>query len=226
MPAYITPAVANNSVPCLQPGIPGYSLGSLNTNAPTTLMDVSQVSLTSNVATLTVKVREGNIPAVGSLITVRGTQTASGAFNVTNVALATVSINSSTGQGTVTFALTHADVGATADIGQSYVPVPEVGETLQAQKCLQFAIPQRTSENANGRTISWSTAYPSAPATVSVTLEAALQDVDSQYATLDTSTNVNGETRLITLTEFRFVRINFGTVTGGTNPKGIAKILI
>lgn len=225
MPAYITNPSQNSAIPLLQPGLPGYSLGSRATGS-TRLLQVTNVALTGNVATLNVTMREGNIPAIGDLITVRGTSGAAGAFNVTNVALTGVSINSLTGQGTVTFALTHADVGSAVDAGQAYIPVPETAETLQVQKCLQFALPELSSENANSRTISWSTSYPSAPVSVSVTLEAALQDIDSQYATLDTSTNVNGETRLITLTDFRFVRINFGAVTGGSSPTGIAKILI
>jgi hypothetical protein len=97
-------------------------------------MLVSNVALTSNVATLTVTIVEGNLPAVGSNITVNGTVTASGAFNVTLVALTAVSISASTGQGTVSFALTHANVSSTADAGIAIVEQPIVFETVSTNE--------------------------------------------------------------------------------------------
>ena len=97
MPAYIVSPL-DGVPPMLLPGINGYSTGSL-ASGPTARMLVTSVAINgSNVATLGVQMVEGNIPAVGSLISVRGTQTptSGGApnFNVSNIALASVSINS------------------------------------------------------------------------------------------------------------------------------------
>ena len=108
MPAYIVSPL-DGIPPMLLPGIPGYFFGSLP-SGPTARMLVTSVTIAGDVATLGVEMVEGNIPAVGSLISVRGTQTASGAANVSNVALSAVSINAQTGVGTVSFALSHADV--------------------------------------------------------------------------------------------------------------------
>ena len=128
MPAFS--ASPSLQVPLLMPGTPLYLWGSYNDKISPTSMQVSNEALTTNVATLTVKVYSGNIPAVGSLITVTGTQTSSGAFNVTNVALTGVTIDAVTGAGTLTFALTHANVGSTADSGKAVVTTPVVLEAV------------------------------------------------------------------------------------------------
>jgi len=210
----------------LQPGVPGYAFGSWNANAPTTLMQVTNISLTSNVATVTVLVREGNIPAVGSLISISGTTTASGAFNVSNIAITGVSIVAATGIGTITFALTHADVPSAADAGQAYVPVPEVAEALSNSTSQQFGVQEDVGMNDNARTVTWSTAYPSAPGAVTMDLQASLFDIDGQYVKVDESTNAAGEQRSITLQNFRFLRLKASGVSGGSSPSVIAKILL
>jgi hypothetical protein len=116
------------------PGIPAYLWGSLNDRVSPSRMTISNVALTSNVATLTVQVIEGNIPAVGALVTVKGTQQASGAFNVTAVALTGVTINATTGAGTITFALTHADVVSHADSGLAVAPQAVVFESVSTNE--------------------------------------------------------------------------------------------
>ena len=116
----------------LIPGQPAYSFGV----APTAnaRMSISKVAIATNVATLTVQMLEGIIPAVGALISVQGTQTVTSGgapnFNVTNVALASVTINSSTGAGTVTFALTSNNITAIADSGQAIAVALPTYDTL------------------------------------------------------------------------------------------------
>ena len=188
-------------------------------------MKVTRSSLTSNVATLTVQVVEGNTPAVGDLVTVTGTSSTGGIFNVTNVALTGVSITASTGAGTITFALTHADVTGAADSGDAYTPVPEVSEALGNNASQAFGVPEVSGANQNGLTITWSTVFPTNPTACSMSLQGALYDVDSQYATLDTSTSLTGEVRQYTLTRFRFLRLKASGVTG-SSPKVVAKIMI
>ena len=223
MSAYITNPL--DGIPSmLLPGIPSYSFGSFNSDLPTVKMLVTNVALTTNVATLTVQMVEGNIPAVGSLISIRGTQKAAGAFNVSNVALASVLINALTGAGTVTFALTHADVASTPDAGEAAVPVPEVAEAIASgTKGLQFGMQAVSGLASNSRDVSWVLATPSAPASFSATLEVADVDEESEYTVIDTATSVG--LRTVLGVRANFIRIKFGTVTGGTSPSAIAKIL-
>jgi hypothetical protein len=127
------PSYSNNPLQRIKlalPGTPVYVWGSQNERISPTKMTISNVALASNVATLTVQVIEGNVPVVGQLVTVTGTQTASGAFNVTAVAIASVSVNATTGAGTITLALTHADVSSTADSGLAVAPVPLTFEAV------------------------------------------------------------------------------------------------
>jgi hypothetical protein len=208
----------------LLPGVDGYAFGSLNRNAPITRMAVTSVAIATNVATLAVKVLEGDIPTVGRKISVSGTSTDAGAANVNAIALSTVSINSLTGIGTVTYAATGGNQVTTPDTGMAYVAVSEVGETLVNASSKAFALP--SVRGGNGMTLTWSTLYPSAPAGVTMTLQAAMEDIDAQYTTLDTSTNASGDIRSITLTLFRFVRVTASGVSGGTLPTSIVRIAI
>lgn len=227
MPAYDANPAGNNSVQCLTPGVPAYAFGSKNLITPTTLLQITNVALTSNVATVTVLVREGNIPAVGSLISITGTSNTSGLFNVTNKTITAVSINSSTGIGTITFALSHADVVSAANAGQGYVPVPEVPEAaVSGNKSQAFAI-QNTIGRGYG--ISWAYTYPSAPVSGSIQLEGAINDVDGEYTLIGTAqTGVSGYVEVFaTLPELvNFVRLNQTALSGGTNPTVIGKILL
>lgn len=120
MPAYSLNPLA--AIPLALPGIPTFFWGSLSDRISPTKMTISQVALTSNVATLTVQVIEGNVPVAGQLVTVTGTQTSSGAFNVSQIAIASATINATSGAGTITYALTHANVTATADSGLAVAP--------------------------------------------------------------------------------------------------------
>lgn len=222
MPPYVSSPVGPAPKLLVQ-GVSSYLFGSRATG-PTRLLQVTNVALTGNVATLTVLVREGNIPAIGDLITVRGTSSTAGLFNVSNIALASVSITAATGVGTVTFALVHADVVSAPNAGQAYIPVPETGETLANGTSVAVAIPEGNNLNENGITITWSTRFPSAPATCTMTLQASMVDEDSQYQTLDSSTSVTVDLRLITLTRFRFLRVVASNVTGGTLPTAVVRV--
>jgi hypothetical protein len=227
VPSFQNPVIGNNPVLLLQPGVPGYAFGSKNPLQPTTLLQITRVALTSNVATVTVLVREGNIPAVGSLITIQGTQTASGAFNVTNVAITGVTITASTGVGTITFALTHADVASTADAGQGYVPVPEVGEALtgSVQTSQAFAIPQAENKGDQQTVIRWQTTFPSAPASAAVQLEVSEVYDDSQFVAILTMTQAGGLQEISNI-RARFVRVKVTASSGGSSPTIVSKILV
>jgi hypothetical protein len=83
------------------------------------------------------------------------------------------------------------------------------------QSSIQFALPAFTGARADqSRQISWQTSFASAPTSVNVVLQAADQDADASYATVDTSTNVNGERRQI-LVRARFLRARLVSQSGG-----------
>ena len=83
------------------------------------------------------------------------------------------------------------------------------------QSSIQFALPAFTGAEADSsRNISWQTSFASAPTAVNVVLQAADQDADANYATVDTSTNVNGERRQIPV-RARFLRARLVSQSGG-----------
>jgi hypothetical protein len=102
MPAYNkTPFAA--AVKLLYAGVCEYLFGSWPQDKSPTQMYVTSVAVTGNVATVGVVVYGGDAPAVGSLLSIQGTQSNGGIFNVTNAVLTGVTLNSA-GVGTVTFA--------------------------------------------------------------------------------------------------------------------------
>lgn len=113
----------------LIPGQNSYVFGSWKQNASPTQIAIATVAITANVATVTGTVTGGDVPVVGSLVSIRGTQTGAGEFNVSNVALASVTFVPATSAITITFALVGTTVGATADSGKAIIPQPEVPET-------------------------------------------------------------------------------------------------
>src|SRR5579863_9455188 len=78
---------------------------------------------------------------------------------------------------------------------------PAAGQASQ-----QFALPSYTGMPNNGRAIVWQTIYGTAPSAVSVVLQTAMNDVDAQYATIDTSTATAGESRTVTNVRANFIR--------------------
>lgn len=209
-------------------GIPAYSWGNFNDANPGARMQVTSVAITSNVATLGVNLLEGLIPVVGALVSVQGTQTVTSGgapnFNVTNVALTAVSINASTGIGTISFALTSTNISTTADAATALVPSQETAEALANGSGQQFAMPSMQGLASNSRDVSWVIATPSAASAFTANLQVADVDQDSEYTTIDTTTATG--LRIVTGVRANFIRINYSGVSGGSNPTSIAKILI
>jgi hypothetical protein len=212
----------------LQMGVPAYSAGSLATGVANTKMFVTSSAVASNVVTLGVSMQEGNTPAVGATAYITGTSNGSAALNKpAGVVLTGVTLNNA-GVGTITYALTTTNFATTPDGGLVIVPQVEVGDALTANTSFQqFAVPAPIG-GGGGRTgtITWSTVVSGAPATILVNLQASIVDIDSQYATLDSSSNTTGETRYIAQQDFNFFRIRVTTLTGGTSPTLVAKLLV
>lgn len=121
-------------VPSLYSNDPFYFYGSHNANAQDTTFKVTSAAIASNVATLHVSLKTGLIPVVGALITVVGYPSGQAEFNVTNVALTGVTISTAadatSGTGTLTLPITHADVSTITTVAAAIVPQPEVPEAL------------------------------------------------------------------------------------------------
>ncbi|MGA8142934.1 MAG: hypothetical protein WB987_03470 [Candidatus Acidiferrales bacterium] len=88
---------------------------------------------------------------------------------------------------------------------------PAAGQASQ-----QFALPSYAGFSENGRSIRWQSIFGTAPSAISVVLQAAMNDVDAQYATIDTSTVAAGEARTISGVRANFVRAKISSITGGS----------
>ena len=214
MPPYMT------QPPQLQPrrgitaGLPFYCAGSFAFGQSPMRAYVTAVAVAANVVTLSVKMVEGNIPAVGNLITVTGTVVGGAPVNVTRVALTAVSITAATGVGTLTYAATTGNIATTPDGGQAIVDVPEVPEALAVQKWLQACL-----DPTMGYGVTWSYTCPTNPGTISIQLEGAINDNDAEYAIIGAAqTVVGGATVTVTVPQtVRFLRLNSTINTGGGN---------
>jgi len=93
-----------------------------------------------------------------------------------------------------------------------------------AQAGSQFAIPSFTGLPDGGTAVRWQTIFGTAPTAVSLALQGAMADVDSEYQTIDTTTNTAGEARTVTGVQAKFLRIKFTSSTGGSGLT--AKLLV
>jgi hypothetical protein len=63
--------------------------------------------------------------------------------------------------------------------------------------------------------VRWQTIFGTPPSAISIVLQGAMADVDSEYVTIDTSTATAGEAHTVTSVRARFLRIKLTTATGG-----------
>jgi hypothetical protein len=209
----------NNTALLVQEGTPVYLFGSYNMHQANTKMWVSNSALTSNVATITVQIIEGEIPLVGSLITVTQTQAGSGGMNVNRATITAVSITATTGQGTISYADTHANITSVADTGTAVAEVQEVPETAANGNSIacQFQAPKGDSQF----TIPLAVTFPTLPTAASVSLQAALHNVNSEFTnvgsalvTVASSAYTAGPFAQVTLQRGYFYRFAVSGVSG------------
>jgi hypothetical protein len=93
-----------------------------------------------------------------------------------------------------------------------------------AQAGSQFAIPSFTGLPDGGTSVRWQTVFGTAPTAVSIALQGSMADIDSEYQTIDTTTNTAGEARTVTAVQAKFLRIKFTSSTGGSGLT--AKLLV
>lgn len=237
--------------------LPIYLFGTKDPDQTPFEFSISQVSLTTNVATITVQLVKGGggsgllgpspLPQIGAKMGVQGTTAASGAFNVDPATVTGVSLNAN-GAGTITFALTHADVGATADSGKLIVQPYEKPDVLTGVSAsIPLALSFTPDEADNSRCIFVETAWPSLPTSATVQLQVANVDDDSRYqtvnnvyGTLTTGSPVTGSAAAATVAsgavtqsgamyEFimaKFIRLKVTAITGGTLPSIVGTVFV
>ena len=226
MPSYAT---INTPVQQAVPGYPTYLLGTYDYSQADVHMTITNVALTSNVATISVTVGSGNIPlSVGQKISV---QCSNSIFNVSQAAITASTIDATTGIGTVSYAVTHADVVSVAATGRATALVPEVGETLANVTSAPVSIQANTGAN-NGRDIRFEVILAGGTPTATVAVQSATNNIDSEYVTesgVSTSLSFSGAagTKSYTLVDgrARFYRFVISSVSGGTSPTIVAKVL-
>ena len=218
----------------LIPGVPEYSAGTPPASSTIVLGAITQAGITSNVATVEYHKQEGNVPAVGDLVYIRGAS--SSFYNVAGVAITGVTDTSST-LARVTFALVHGDDTFAAASGQIEIVPQPAGETLTANQAYQaFAMPAPSAPGAN-RSITLNVQYPSAPSTISWAVQAAIDNIESEYVTIfngaDDGTYTDsgaaagtGQGTQFWPGAFRFIRFKDTGSSGGSSPTVIAKLLV
>ena len=167
-------------------GTPSYLLGSYNDKTGPTLGNVISDSAVTTTGTLTFNITSGNVPTVGSLITVVGTANASGNFNVTNAKILTVSTTAA-GVCTVTYAITSSSVAVgTADSGQVQIPQPEVGETVSSApySSVPVARPFNNPNIQEGQSLTATLNLGTGLSGVTAYLQGADIDLDSEYQSI------------------------------------------
>lgn len=232
MPVYAN-GLLNPLVTMLLRGKNGYSIGGFNDQAGRTQMLVTNVALTTNVATLSCTIIAGDAPLVGATAYIQGTTSTGGAFNSTaGVVLTGSSFTGTTG--TITYALTHANVGSAPDVGIVLSDPAETTESVTTgtvpYKGKQFGLPQASVGRSGGDTISWAYFWPgTAPGSCTVQLQGAPVDVDAQYTVLDSGTSTSGEQRpplsVSGATGVNFLRVVVTAISGGPSAC-VAKITV
>jgi hypothetical protein len=175
-------------------GTPEYLFGSWNSNTGPTQGFVLADSGDGTTSTVKFQVQSGNIPFVDALVTIVGTQNASGAYNVTNAQILSVSAPANPDEGvyTITFLGTGNSVSA-SDYGQVYIPQPEIGDQLtgglistgvaSAPACSAVSGPDNTGKSLSVtlKLPANTTAHPSTLASIAVFLLGATLDYDTEY---------------------------------------------
>jgi hypothetical protein len=192
--------------------------GFADTVSPTQI-SINSVAITANVATVIGTVISGNMPAVGSFVSIQGTKTSAGVFNVTNVALATVIPVPLTGAIFITFPLVNANIGTTTDAGFAIVPQPITFDTLANGSSRQAASAENDPSESDERSYMVQVFFGTLPTAATVTLQASLVDQDSAYQTVATVATVTGSVATLNAAvyanaNFKFLRFNVSGLSG------------
>jgi hypothetical protein len=176
-------------------GTPEYLFGKWNSNVAPTQGNIISDSAVTTTATVTFQILSGNVPVPGALITVVGASRSVN-LNVTNAVLLTVSAaaNPDAGIYTVTYAITSSSLAVGFDGGQVIIPQPEVGDVITTGVTSSAPVVSPVAgPNSVGKSLSVTVTLPTSTAAnpstlsaVTVVLQGANQDYDSDYNTIAT----------------------------------------
>lgn len=232
--------------------VPIYLFGRKDSKTNPFEFQITGVALTSDVATVTVQLTGGGggdpnnspvVPQVSQNLSILGTKSAAGAFNVGFAQVTSTTVSASTGAGTISFSLTHADVSFTVDSGKLVLEPFEfpdlVDSTVASQPVAQIFTPD---DSDNSRCIfaeaKWTGTLPT---TATVKLQVANVDEDSRYqvvqnaygtapgaivAQSDSLTTVAGSavTQPGAMYQYimgKFIRAKVTAITGGDGTTGL-----
>ena len=231
---YDSNPITRPSTKLLVAGTPSYLFGSYSDRISPTAGTLQSDSGDGATSTVTFQIISGNIPVAGALVTIRGTANASVAYNVENVAIATVSCTDS-GLCTITFSNT-ANSATHADAGEVLIPQPEVAESLAANVAsAPVAAPYNNPALDQGKAISVTLSVTVLPTTANFYVQGADIDLDSEYqdialiAAVVASTFSGGHwmsgqgqptlepvgAEVPNLTNYRFYRVRMANLDGG-----------
>lgn len=178
-------------------------------------LNVTTVSIASNVATVGVTSWSGPLPVVGAFASIEKTQTNSGLFNVTNLPITAVTLNAAgTDVVSISFALTNANIGSTADVGKVHVRFAAIGEAVTSAGGASIA---GSVGNVVGRQGNWLSAqvyFPTAPSAATIALQGSNTNNDADFQDISAITVANGRGEAQVETSFEFIRFNITAVTG------------
>lgn len=80
----------------------------------------------------------------------------------------------------------------------------------------QFALPSYTGLPDGGTSVRWQTIFGTNPTAVNLALQGAINDVDAEYQTIDSSTATAGEARSVANVQARFLRVKLVSSTSGS----------
>lgn len=183
MPVFINSPFQNPIL--VMKGVAAYLWGFFSQLNGNSRLALTNTALTANVATVTVLLVQGPQPVVGSLISIINSTNSTGTFNVNRAVITAVTIDSITGAGTITFALTHANVTAAADAGTVVVEPAEVGESITGS-ANSIACVFQAPEGDSQFTVPMAVTGSAGITAMTATLQVAIKNIDSEYTNTTT----------------------------------------
>lgn len=166
-------------------GVAAYLWGKFSQQVGNSRLALTSTTLTSNVGVVSVQQIDGPIPVVGGLISILNSTNGTGVFNVNRAIITAVNINTSTGVGTISFAITNANVTTAADFGTVIVEPAEVGETISGS-ANSIACVFQAPEGDSQFTIPMAVTGSAGITAMTATLQVAIKNIDSEYTNTTT----------------------------------------
>lgn len=194
----------------IEQGWPVYLFGSRqSTDAE---MHITSVAITGDVASVGVIGWSGPLPVVGAFASIEKTQTNSGLFNVANLPITATTVDQ-TGTGTISFALTNANIASTPDIGIVHIRFASIGEAFTTAGGASIAGSVGNVVGRNGNWITAQISFPTGTPPATVAVQGSNVNNDADFIDISEINITDGKGAAELDTSFEFVRFNIPTVT-------------